>query len=208
MSRVGIAVAAVFLLVAGLASAAPQAIEELKRPTTELDRESLGELPRRPDGKGVIEFQRSDSPRRRYRDLRTLPNRPGENPYDLYLHMTPEALLEEIDRAWELLRNERFLIEPDLRAELLLRLGVAYEEYSHYLRSQELESYHRSMQACRLEGRKDCGEVIEPSFEESRSLEKDAANLYSSLLWNFPNHYTVDEAAWRLENVLAALEAG
>lgn len=123
-----------------------------------------------------------------------------------YGQMAYEALQEEIDRAKELLRNESYVVDEALKAELLMRLAVSYEEMAKYEWAKEMESYDTQLEACFDEGRDDCDEAIQLDRKRSIQYNKKSVSSYQNLLANYQNFGRLDEVLFRMAVTLEEIE--
>ncbi len=123
-----------------------------------------------------------------------------------YSEMAYEALEEEIARAKELLRNESYVVDEALKAELLMRLAVAYEEMAKYEWAKEMHKYDTALEACFDEGRDDCDDAIQLDRTRSSQYNKKAVSSYQNLLANYQNFPRLDEVLFRMAVTLEELE--
>jgi len=123
-----------------------------------------------------------------------------------YGQMAREALDEEIRRAKDLLRNEAYITEPQIKAELLMRLAVAYEEMAKYEWADEMGTYDTSMEACFDEGRDDCDEAIQLDRTRSIQYNKKAISSYQNLLANYQTFGRLDEVLFRMAVTLEEID--
>ena len=115
-----------------------------------------------------------------------------------YSTMAHEALQQQIAKAKELLRNESYVVDESLKAELLMRLAVAYEEMAKYEWAREMDSYDTSLEACFDEGRDDCDDAIQLDVVRSSQYNKKAVSSYQNLLANYQNFGRLDEVLFRM----------
>ncbi len=123
-----------------------------------------------------------------------------------YGEMAKEALDEEIRRAKDLLRNEAYITEPQIKAELLMRLAVAYEEMAKYEWADEMGSYDTAIEACFDEGRDDCDEAIQLDRTRSIQYNKKAISSYQNLLANYQTFGRLDEVLFRMAVTLEEID--
>ncbi len=122
-----------------------------------------------------------------------------------YSEMAHEALQEQISKAKELLRNESYVVDESLKAELLMRLAVAYEEMAKYEWAMEMDTYDTTLEACFDEGRDDCDESIQLDRTRSSQYNKKAVSSYQNLLANYQNFNRLDEVLFRMAVTLEEL---
>ena len=123
-----------------------------------------------------------------------------------YGEMARDALEEEIRRAKDLLRNEAYITEPQIKAELLMRLAVAYEEMAKYEWADEMHTYDTTIEACFDEGRDDCDAAIQLDRTRSFQYNRKSISSYQNLLANYQSFGRLDEVLFRMAVTLEEIE--
>lgn len=113
-----------------------------------------------------------------------------------------EALLDEIEQAKRLLREPS--VDAALRAEVLMRLGVGYQEMAAWEWLRDVEAHQAQQELCFDEGREGC-EDLEFVPEGSEPYRRQALTTLQGLLANHPTADGLDEALFRTAVLLQEL---
>jgi len=107
-------------------------------------------------------------------------------------------LIAELDQATARLADEGDALSPEVRADLLLHMAVAYQGLAQYERVLDQERYDTAMRACLDRGRDDCRERVQPDFSRSDELE-ETARACVSMLKRIRAHQRAEEMREKLQ---------
>jgi len=108
-----------------------------------------------------------------------------------HAYQSTDELQEQIAKGKELLRNESYVVDESLKAELLMRLAVAYEVMADHEWCEESE---------------DAPDGTAPDRSRSTQYWKKAISSYQNLLTNYQSFGRLDEVLFRMAMALEAID--